>query len=41
MAEVLALLKTQIDPELFKKKEVKAEGEEGKDAESKGEGIPA
>ncbi|KAF6721752.1 Remodeling and spacing factor 1 [Oryzias melastigma] len=37
LAEVLALLKTQIDPELFKKKEVKAEGEEGKDAESKGD----
>ncbi|RVE64199.1 hypothetical protein OJAV_G00143610 [Oryzias javanicus] len=41
LAEVLALLKTQIDPELFKKKEVKAEGEEDKDAESKGDAKKA
>uniref|UniRef100_A0A3P9I4C1 Remodeling and spacing factor 1b, tandem duplicate 1 n=1 Tax=Oryzias latipes TaxID=8090 RepID=A0A3P9I4C1_ORYLA len=35
LAEVVALLKTQIDPELFKKKETKLEGEEDKDAENK------
>lgn len=37
LAEVVALLKTQIDPALLKKdQENKAEGEEDKDKEGKG-----